>query len=141
MYDPLESHWSMVKCMLRYFNNTSTHGFLLEPTTSMHKISLRAYDDSDWVSGLVDMRLNLGSCMFLGPNLVAWSYKKKSLVVGSSMKAEYRALAHTTSKVSWIGSHLQKLSISYLPLSLICDNLSVFMLSHNLIMHARTQHI
>lgn len=41
----------------------------------------------------------------------------------------------------WLESLLSELHIPYLVTTLLCDNLSVIMLSHNPILHARTEHI
>lgn len=107
----------------------------------MHKFSLCAYSDSDWTSDPYDKISTLRSCVYFGPNLIAWSSKKQLIVAHSSMKEEYSVLAHTISEVLWIESLLNKLNISYLTPILICDNLIVVMLSYNLILHARTKHI
>lgn len=79
--------------------------------------------------------------MFLGPNFVACSSKKQLLLAHSSTGSEYQALAHKTSEVLWIKSIVQELFIPYLPPKLLCGKLSVFMISHNPILHARTKHI
>lgn len=60
-----------------------------------------------------------------------WSLKKQALVARLSTEVEYRALAHTTSEVLWLYSLLAELHIPYLVPALLCDNLSVIMLSHN----------
>ena len=59
----------------------------------------------------------------------------------SSAEAEYRALAHTTTELLWLQSLLDELKIKYLSPTLLCDNLSAVLLSHNPILHARTKHI
>lgn len=59
----------------------------------------------------------------------------------SSMKAEYRALVHTTYELIWFESLLQELLIPFQSSTLLCDNLTLILLSHNPIFHARTKHI
>lgn len=126
-----------------FINNVDliSHGLLLTPASSMHKLSLRSYSNLDWTSDPDEKRSTSGSCVFLGPNLVAWSSVKQSLVARSSTEIEYHALVHTTSKVLWMESLLQELSIPHLPQTLLCDNLSYVMLSHNPILHARIKHV
>lgn len=102
----VESHWSMVKRMLWYLSGISSHGLLLGLAHSMHKLLLRAYIDSNWTSDPNERHLTPGSCLFLGPNLVGWSFKKQSLVARSSIEAEYCALTHIPTEVLWIDSLL-----------------------------------
>lgn len=83
MAEPLKYHWSVVKRMLRYLSGTSSHGLLLALAHPLHKISLKAYNDSYWASDPDNRRSTSGSCVFLEPNIIAWSSKKQSLVVKS----------------------------------------------------------
>lgn len=76
----LESHWSTVKHILRYLSGTTTHGHLLAPAKHLPKFSLRAYNDSNWTSDLDGRHSTSSSCVFFGPNILAWSFKKQLLV-------------------------------------------------------------
>lgn len=67
--------------------------------------------------------------------------KKLSLVARSSTKAEYWALAHITSALLWIESLLAELHLDYHTPTLPCENLSVVLLFHDIVLHARTKHI
>lgn len=80
-------------------------------------------------------------CTSFDPNLVPWSSKKQPLVARSSTDNEYRALSQTTPKLLWLESLFKELIIPFYPPALLCDNLSVVLLSHNPILHARTKHI
>lgn len=128
MSGSLESHWSVVKHMLQYLNDTSSHGIFLALVASLHKLSLQTYSESDWASDLDNKHSTSGSCVFLGPNFVARSSKKQLLLARSSTESEYQALAHKTSEVLWIKSIVQELFIPYLPPKLICGNISIFMI-------------
>ncbi|GJY06382.1 retrovirus-related pol polyprotein from transposon TNT 1-94 [Tanacetum coccineum] len=55
--------------------------------------SLFAYSDRDWAGYPTTRRLTLGYCMFLGNNLLSWSFKRLTLS-RSSVKAEYRGVAN-----------------------------------------------
>ncbi|KAI5399506.1 hypothetical protein KIW84_064736 [Lathyrus oleraceus] len=141
MSNPLNTHWSMVRRILRYLSGTSKLGLLLSPANPNVALSLRAYSDSDWANDPDDRRSTSGTCIFIGPNLISWSSKKQTLVARSSAEAEYRALAHTTSELLWLESLLAELRVKYFSPTLLCNNLSVVLLSHNPILHARTKHI
>lgn len=102
---------------------------------------MRAYSDSDWATDPDDRRSTSGSCIFLGPNLISWSSKKQSLVARSSTEAEYRGMAIATAELTWLQSLLNELQVPFQTPTLLCDNLSAVMLTHNPILHARTKHI
>lgn len=51
---PMETHWSIVKRILRYLGGTINHGFMLSLAPSSCKFSLRAYSNLDWSSDLDD---------------------------------------------------------------------------------------
>lgn len=101
MSDPLDPHWGAVKCMMRYLNDMITHALVLTHATTQQQMSLHAYSDSYWASDPDDRRSTSGPCVYLGPNLVVWSSKKKSLESCSNTEAEYKALTHTTSEILW----------------------------------------
>lgn len=72
----LESHWSVIKRVIRFLSGIMTHGLLLSLAQLSHKFSLRAYNNLDWESDSDDRQSTSGSCIFLGPNLVSLSSKK-----------------------------------------------------------------
>lgn len=97
---PLESHWRVVKRVIRYLSGTINHGLLLQPASVDNKFSLRFYCDSDWASSPDDRRSTSGICVYFGPNLVAWNAKKQTLVARSSAEAEYKGMeGHGTSYI------------------------------------------
>lgn len=118
-----------------------THRLFLAPAKHLLKFSLCAYCDSYWASDPNARHSTSRSYVLFGPNLVAWSSKKQGIIVNSSTKAEYRDLAHTTLKFLCLESLLFELHIEYLEPTLLCDNLSGMLLSHNPILNAITKYI
>ena len=68
MATPLDSHWTMVKRILRYLKSILFHGLLLQPTSVTKPLVIRAFCDVDWASDVDDRRSTLGTAIFLGPN-------------------------------------------------------------------------
>ena len=60
----------------------------------------------------------------------------------SNTKAEYRALADTTSELFWLRWRLKDLGVSTSSATpLYCDNQSAIHITHNDVFHERTKHI
>lgn len=74
--NPLDSQWSIVERILRYLSGTSTLGLLLS----------HAYSDSDWENDPVYKRSTFGTCIFISPNMISWSFKKHLWLLGQVQK-------------------------------------------------------
>lgn len=112
MHNPRTSHLQAVKRILRYVKGSPD-----------------------------DRRSTTGVCVFIGPNLVAWTAKKQSTISLSSSEAEYRALPTTTAELKWFSYLYCELGTSLHPSLMYCDNLSALHMSKNPIFHARTRYI
>jgi hypothetical protein len=63
-------------------------------------------------------------------------------VARSSAEAEYRAMAHTATELTWLQHFLQEIGFSTLtPIPLFCDNQAALHIASNPIFHERTKHI
>lgn len=84
----------------------------------------------------------IGYVVFLRSNPTSWQSKKQSSVSRSSTKAEYKALAHTTTNITWVRYILKDLNV-YLPNPPVihCDNMSAISLSANPVFHSRIKHL
>ena len=65
MATPLDSHWKVVKRILRYLKGTLFHGLLLQPTSITKSLALCAFCDVDWASDVDDRRSTSGAAFFL----------------------------------------------------------------------------
>ena len=90
----------------------------------------------------MDRRSIIGMVLFFGNSPISWSAKKRGTVSRSSIEAEYRALASTTTELYWIRMLLCDfgLFLPHPPL-LWCDNVSALAIATNPVFHARTKHI
>ncbi|GKE31744.1 ribonuclease H-like domain-containing protein, partial [Tanacetum coccineum] len=113
MYDPREPHLSALKRILRYVRGC--------PTTR---------------------RFTSGYCVFLGNNLLSWSFKRQPTLSRSSVEAKCRGVANAVGETCWLRNLLLEL---YTPLSsatlVYCDNVSAVYLSSSSAQHQRTKHI
>ena len=137
MSNPTTLHLEATKRVLRYIHGTLYHGI----SFSSGPLTLTAFSDANWAGDPFDRR-STTSLVFLGPSPISWSSKKQTTVTRSSTEAEYRALATTAAKVSWLRILFKELRIflSHVPV-LWCDNASAIALSANPMFHLRTKHI
>jgi hypothetical protein len=139
MHDPRDSHYQLIKRILRYLKGTLDLGLVLHSTSSH---SLVAYSDADWAGCPDTRRSTSGFCVYLGDNLVSWSSRRQPTVSRSSAEAEYRGVATVVAETCWLRSLLQELRRPVHTATIVyCDNVSAVYLSANPVQHRRTKHI
>ncbi|XP_043691670.1 uncharacterized mitochondrial protein AtMg00810-like [Telopea speciosissima] len=138
MHNPTEEHWAAVKRILRYLKDTIAFGLQFQKSKS---IQLSTFTDADWAGCPQDRRSTSGYCIYLGSNLISWSFKKQHIVARSSTESEYKGLANTAAELIWIQQLLQDLSITTLAPMLYCDNIGATYLVANPLFHVYTKHI
>jgi len=102
MVAPLDSHWTVMKRILRYLKGTLSHGLLLQTTSIAKPLNIRAFCGVDWASDVDDRRSTSGAAIFLGPNLISWWSCKQKVNGRSNTEAEYRNIAQTSTELTWI---------------------------------------
>ncbi|XP_048426878.1 uncharacterized mitochondrial protein AtMg00810-like [Pyrus x bretschneideri] len=85
MQNPMASHFTAIKRILRYLKGTLHHGIYC----SNGPLQLKAFSDADWAGNPNDRRSTTSLAVFLGNNPISWSSKKQLTVSRSSTKAEY----------------------------------------------------
>ncbi|GAB2268942.1 hypothetical protein Dimus_038742 [Dionaea muscipula] len=123
--------------ILRYVKGTVTLGMTLTAPTTM---DLYAFSDADWAGCPATRRSTTGYCTFLGGNLISWCVKKQQTDSRSNTEAEYRAMAHTVTELTWLTFVLNDLNcfLAATPI-LYCDNLSALHMTINPVFHARSK--
>lgn len=132
-------HLQGVKRILEYIKGNLYYGLRL---ISQSPCRLYGYSDADWRGCTTTRRSTIGSSIYLGANYISWTSKKQTTVARSSAEAEYRALASTAAKMTWIIYLLRDLGVYLRTVpTLYCDNLSSLYMTVNPVMHARTKHV
>jgi hypothetical protein len=84
MHDPRESHFLLLKRILRYLKGSLDLGLTLYSSSSHNLV---AYSDADWAGCPDTRRSTSGFCIFLGDNLISWSSRRQPTVSRSSAEA------------------------------------------------------
>ncbi|KAA3479988.1 Retrovirus-related Pol polyprotein from transposon TNT 1-94 [Gossypium australe] len=139
MHNPTTVHMTALKCILRYLYGTLDFGIVFRPVV---QLSLVAYADANCGLDFNDRRSVSRYCVYFGSTPVSWCSKKQQLVFHSTAEAEYRSLAATTSKVTWLLSLLQELHIKSEDTSHIwCDSSSAVAVAGNPALHYEFKHV
>ncbi|KAL1209514.1 Retrovirus-related Pol polyprotein from transposon RE1 [Cardamine amara subsp. amara] len=139
MHLPTTGHLQAVKRVLRYLAGTMTHGIFLSRNNTW---SLHGFSDADWGGNTEDYVSTNAFIVYLGNQPVSWSSRKQNTVARSSIEAEYRSVANTSSEICWIHSLLDELGV---PINsgpvIYCDNVGATYLCANLVFHSRMKHV
>ena len=123
-------HLDATMRVLRYLKSSPGQCILY---LAMSSLSLMAYCDSDWGSCPMTRHSTIGFCTMLGDSLIS---KKQTTVSRSSAEAEYRAMATTCCKITWIRFLINDLQVSHShPTILHCDNKEALHISANPFFH------
>lgn len=91
---------------------------------------------------VVDRRLTIGYCIFLGGNLVTSKTKRQSVVVRSYATVEFWAMPQEICELLWLKIRPEDLKIKWDgPIKLYCDNKSIISIVHIPVQHNRTKYI
>ena len=91
-------HWAAVKHILRYLQETKTHGIRFQPG---NKVDFRGYSDADWAGDNFDRKSTSGYAFILMSAPISWKSKKQSSVSLSTSEAEYIALSLAVQEGKW----------------------------------------
>jgi hypothetical protein len=78
---------------------------------SSNQLTIKSFTYADWGAQPDDQRSASGYLIYLGGNLISWSFTKQKLVSRSNAESEYRGLVLATTKIIWIQALLQELCV------------------------------
>ncbi|GJV69136.1 putative reverse transcriptase, RNA-dependent DNA polymerase [Tanacetum coccineum] len=135
---PKTSHLHAVKRIFRYLKGKPKLG-LWYPRDS--PFDLEAFSDSDYARASLDMKSTTGGCQFLGKRLILWQCKKQTIVVNSTIKAEYVAAANCRGQVLWVQNQMLDYGFNFMNTKIYIDNESTICIVKNPVFHSKTKHI
>jgi len=134
---PLESHWMMVKRVIRYLKGSIDIGITYHPGQS----KLYGYCDASF--GDIDCSKSTTGYVFTfagGP--VSWRSKKQSLSTTSSTESELVSLCSATKEAIWLKNLAMELNIvDSTPVDIFCDNTSTIRIIDEEKAAKRTRHL
>ncbi|GKE03362.1 ribonuclease H-like domain-containing protein, partial [Tanacetum coccineum] len=88
---------------------------------SLYITSLIAYSDANWAGCPTIRRLTSSYYVFLGKNLLSWSYKRQQTLSRSSVKVDDRGVANVVAQICWLRNLLRELHkpLSFATLDLV----------------------
>ena len=136
--NPMESHVTAVKRIIRYVNSTLEYGIWYSKDT---KANLVGFSDADWAGNADDRKSTSGGCFYVGNNLVSWLSKKQNSISLSTAEAEYIAAGSCCTQLLWMKQMMSDYGFEMERLTIYCDNTSAINISKNPVQHSRTKHI
>ncbi|XP_062080396.1 uncharacterized mitochondrial protein AtMg00810-like [Humulus lupulus] len=97
--NPMESHVTAVKRIIRYVNDTQEYGIWYSNETNSN---LFCFSVADWAGNTDDRKSTSGGCFYMGNNLVSWHSKKQNSISLSTVEAEYIAAGSCCTQLLWM---------------------------------------
>jgi hypothetical protein len=126
--NPKESHFTVVKRIVRYVNDTLLHGIWYSKETNL---VVAGNSDADWTGNADDRKRTSRGCFYVGNNLVAWMRRKQSSISLSTAEAEYIAAGSYCTQLLWMKKLLCDYGFTQDTMIINCDNTSAINISKN----------
>nr|XP_016496751.1 PREDICTED: uncharacterized mitochondrial protein AtMg00810-like [Nicotiana tabacum] len=138
IHAPKKSHYNVALYVVRYIKDQPGLGLLMSSNSAER---VQGFCNSGWGSCPMSRKSITRFCIKLGSSLISWKAKKQATISRSLAEAEYRSMAHTVAKLTWLNGLLKELTVDIKePMELYCDNKAALRIAANLIYHERTKH-
>jgi len=129
--NPGLDHWKVAKKVLRYLQGTKDH--MLTYKRSDH-LEVIGYTDSDFADCVDTRKSTFGYVYLLVRGAISWKSTKQTVIVASTMEAEFVACFEATVQANWLRNFVSGLGIVdsiAKPLRIYCDNSASVFFSNN----------
>ena len=92
--NPDEEYWTSVKCILKYLRRTKDMLLIF----GNGELQVQRYTDLNFMSDVDDRKLIFESLFVCNGGAVNWKNSKQTVIVDSTMEAEYIAASEATKK-------------------------------------------
>src|SRR3954470_24283899 len=106
--NPEIEHWKMVKKALLYVQGTKD---LMLTYKSSDSLEIKGYSDADFAGDKDDRKSTSGYVFTLAGGAISWKSSKQSIVVSSTMYAEFIACYEATGQAIWLKKFIPDLKV------------------------------
>jgi histone deacetylase 1/2 len=145
MSNPTDDHWTTLKRMLRYLNETKELSILYKKASG--SLILKAWIDFSWDEDPNDSRSTHDHLLFMRDGSIGWKSSKQISVALSSTEAEYMSQTSAVINVMWARRLLTEMKIDDTmsrknqSTIIYANNQEAIKLVNNSIFQKRTKHI
>lgn len=133
-----QTHWNVVKKILRYLKRTKDYGLCYTPSKS----NLKGYSDADYAKDTSTDRSLTGYVFMKNGAAVTWATQRQQSVALSTTEAEFMAACSATKEAMWLKGLLMDINeFNQNSICLNIDNQSAICIIKNVDYHKRCKSI
>ncbi len=145
MSNSIDDHWTTLKRILRYLNETKELSILYKKI--FESLTLETWTNSSWDENSDDSRSTHDHLLFMRSESIEWKSSKQTSMTLSSIEAEYMGQVSAVINVMWARRLLIEMRIDGTVSGknqstiIYADNQGAIKLANNSIFQKRTKHI
>ena len=145
MSNPGETHWHMLKHLLRYLAGTRSNGitFNFSDVAKPDFCDVYGYSDSSFADCPDTSRSTLAYVFFFAGAILSWYSKLNTYVTTCTNHSEYNALALAAKEAEWLVLLFSQLlpNTPHTPVPILVDNSGVVSMVYNPVDHQSNKHV